>query len=60
MPLLTRPFTLSHTGLTDVAGGRVAVRRYSPATRNIPASLAAEIGAAGGLVGIVLVDPAAG
>ncbi|HYI22168.1 MAG TPA: membrane dipeptidase [Candidatus Limnocylindrales bacterium] len=54
MPLLKRPFTLSHTGLTDVAGGRSMVRRFSPATRNIPASLAAEIGAAGGLVGIVL------
>ncbi len=54
MPLLTRPFTLSHTGLTDVAGGRSLMRRYSPATRNIPASLAAEIGAAGGLLGIVL------
>ena len=30
------------------------MRRYSPATRNIPASLAGEIGAAGGLVGIVM------
>ena len=30
------------------------MRRYSPATRNIPASVAAEVGAAGGLVGIVL------
>ena len=34
--------------------GRSRWRRYSAATRNIPASLAAEIGAAGGLVGIVL------
>jgi membrane dipeptidase len=54
LPLLRRPFVLSHTGLTDVAGGRSRWRRYSPATRNIPASLAQEIGAAGGLVGIVL------
>jgi microsomal dipeptidase-like Zn-dependent dipeptidase len=54
LPLLRRPFVLSHTGLTDVAGTRSRWRRYSPATRNIPASLAAEIGAAGGLVGIVL------
>ena len=54
MPLLRRPFVLSHTGLTEVAGGPSRLRRYSPATRNIPASLAAEIGAAGGLVGVVL------
>lgn len=54
LPLLRRPFTLSHTGLTDLAGGRSRWRRYSPATRNIAASLAAEIGRAGGLVGIVL------
>jgi len=54
MPLLRRPFVLSHTGLTDIAGGRSRWRRYSPATRNIPASLAREIGTAGGLIGIVL------
>jgi membrane dipeptidase len=54
LPSLKRPFMLSHTGLTDVAGGRSRIRRYSPATRNIPASLASEIGTAGGLVGIVL------
>jgi microsomal dipeptidase-like Zn-dependent dipeptidase len=54
LPLLRRPFVLSHTGLTDVAGSVSRLRRYSPATRNIPASLAAEIGAAGGLVGITL------
>ena len=54
LPLLHRPFVLSHTGLTDVAGAGSRWHRYSPATRNIPASLAQEIGAAGGLVGIVL------
>ncbi len=54
LPLLGRPFVLSHTGLTDIAGSRSRWRRYSPATRNIPASLAREIGAAGGLIGIVL------
>ena len=54
LPLLRRPFVLSHTGLTDVAGKPSRWRRYSPATRNIPASLAREIGAAGGLVGIAL------
>ncbi len=52
--VLTRPFTLSHTGLTELAGGRSRWRRYSPATRNIPASLASEVAAAGGLVGIVM------
>ena len=52
--LLKRPFVLSHTGLTDIAGGRSRWRRYSEATRNIPASLAAEVGAAGGVVGIAL------
>ena len=54
LPLLKHPFVLSHTGLTDVAGARSRWRRYSPATRNIPASLAVDIGAAGGLVGIVM------
>jgi membrane dipeptidase len=54
LPLLRRPFVLSHTGLTEIAGRRSRWRRYSPATRNIPASLAAEIGRAGGLMGVVL------
>jgi microsomal dipeptidase-like Zn-dependent dipeptidase len=54
LPALRRPFVMSHTGLTDIAGGRSRWRRYSPATRNIPASVAAEVAAAGGLVGIVL------
>jgi microsomal dipeptidase-like Zn-dependent dipeptidase len=54
VPLLTRPFTLSHAGLTDIVGGRSRWRRFSPANRNVPASLVADIGAAGGLVGIAL------
>jgi microsomal dipeptidase-like Zn-dependent dipeptidase len=54
LPLLTRPFLVSHTGLTNVAGGRSHWRRFSPATRNIPAQLAGEIGAAGGLLGVAL------
>jgi microsomal dipeptidase-like Zn-dependent dipeptidase len=54
LPLLRRPFVVSHTGLVEAAGSVSRLRRYSPATRNIPASLAAEIGAAGGLVGITL------
>lgn len=54
LPHLRRPFVLSHTGLTDVAGSTSRFRRFSAATRNIPATLAAEIGAAGGLLGIAL------
>jgi microsomal dipeptidase-like Zn-dependent dipeptidase len=52
--LVRRPFVMSHTGLTDMAGGRSRWRRYSPATRNIPSSVAREIGRAGGLVGIIM------
>lgn len=44
LPLLKRPFVLSHTGLTE----------FNAASRNIPASLVAEVGAAGGLIGIML------
>ncbi len=54
LPLLTKPFALSHVGLTDVAGGRSRWRSYSASTRNVPASLAGEVAAAGGLVGIVM------
>ncbi len=52
--VVQRPFTLSHTGLTEISRRASRLRRYSPATRNIPASLAAQVGAAGGVVGIVL------
>ena len=51
---VTRPFVLSHTGLTDISRSKSRWQRYSPATRNIPAALAAEVGSAGGLVGLVL------
>jgi len=54
LTLLHRPFTLSHTGLTDIAGGRSRWRRYSPATRNVRSALAAKVAEAGGLVGVVL------
>jgi len=54
LPLLRRPFTLSHTGLTDVAGRSSRWRRYSAATRNIPAAVATKVGAKGGVVGVVL------
>ena len=54
LPLLRRPFTLSHTGLTSVAGGRSRWRRYSPATRNVSPDVAAAVGKGGGLLGVVL------
>jgi membrane dipeptidase len=54
LPLMRRPSVLSHTGLTEMAGTRSRWRRYSPATRNIPSSVAREIGQAGGLVGVIL------
>ena len=54
MPLLRRPLLLSHTGMTDVAGGRSRWRRYSPATRNVSTSLAREVGRRRGLLGVVM------
>ena len=54
LPLLRRPFALSHAGLTDIAGGRSRWSRFSPATRNVPASLVSEVAAAGGLFGVAL------
>lgn len=54
LPLLRRPFLLSHTGIREVAGDRSAWRRYSAATRNVPAEVAAEVGRRGGLVGVAL------
>jgi microsomal dipeptidase-like Zn-dependent dipeptidase len=54
LPRLNGPFALSHAGLTDVAGRRSRWRRYSAATRNIPAAMAAQVGEKGGLVGVVL------
>jgi membrane dipeptidase len=54
LPLLRRPFVLSHTGLTEMSGRASRWRRYSPATRNVPAAVARDVGQAGGLVGIML------
>ncbi|CAN5130883.1 hypothetical protein BH24CHL7_BH24CHL7_17300 [soil metagenome] len=54
LKVVQRPFVLSHTGLTELSGRASRWRRYSPATRNIPASLAGEVAAAGGLVGVIL------
>jgi microsomal dipeptidase-like Zn-dependent dipeptidase len=44
LPLLGRPFALSHTGLSELSATK----------RNIHSSLAGEVGAAGGLVGVML------
>lgn len=54
LPLLWRPFALSHTGFIALAGQRSWWRRYSPGTRNVSSELAREVAAAGGVVGITL------
>lgn len=54
LPLLRRPFVLSHTGFTALAAGRSRWRRYAPATRNLPDDVVREAGEAGGLIGVTL------
>ena len=54
LPMLTRPFVLSHGAIRDETMRRGRLRRYGPATRNVPASVAREVGARGGLFGVVL------
>ena len=54
LPMLTRPFVLSHGAIRDEAARPGRLRRYGPATRNVPASVAREVGARGGLFGVVL------
>jgi len=54
LPLLRRPFVLSHTGFTAQAGGRSRWRPYAPATRNLPDDVVREAGEAGGLIGVTL------
>jgi microsomal dipeptidase-like Zn-dependent dipeptidase len=54
LPLLHRPFAVSHTGFTVIAGGRSRWRRYAPATRNLPDDVVREVGLAGGLIGVTL------
>ena len=54
LPLLTRPFTLSHAALRADAARPSHLRRYNAATRNVPASVAHEVGARGGLFGVVM------
>jgi membrane dipeptidase len=54
LPLMRPPFALSHTGLIELAGRRSRWRRYSAATRNVPSSVVAAVGRAGGVVGVAL------
>ena len=50
----TRPLTMSHTGLRDIAHEPSRWRRYSAANRNVPATVIQEIAKQGGMVGIAL------
>ena len=54
LPTLTRPFVLSHGALRDETARPGRFRRYGAATRNVPAAVAREVGARGGLFGVVL------
>jgi microsomal dipeptidase-like Zn-dependent dipeptidase len=54
LPLLRRPFVVSHTGLHRLARGRSRWRRYSPATRNLSDEQARAIAGAGGVIGLTL------
>ncbi|MDP8904269.1 MAG: membrane dipeptidase [Chloroflexota bacterium] len=56
LPLLMRPFVLSHTGLLEVHASSSRWRRYTPARRNLPAAVVRDVGRAGGLVGAVLAN----
>ena len=60
LPLLHRPFAVSHTGFTALAGSRSRWRRYSPATRNLPDEVVREVGLAGGLIGVTLATALSG
>jgi microsomal dipeptidase-like Zn-dependent dipeptidase len=56
LPLLSRPFVLSHTGFTRVsgAGSRVPGRRFTPRNRNVGDREAQAVAEAGGVVGLTL------
>jgi len=60
VPLLRRPFLVSHTGFTALAGGASRWRRYSPATRNLGDAEARLVAEAGGLFGVTLAVPLIG
>jgi microsomal dipeptidase-like Zn-dependent dipeptidase len=54
MPLLTRPFVMSHGAIVDDRARSGRIRRYNATTRNVPASVARDVGARGGLFGVVM------
>jgi microsomal dipeptidase-like Zn-dependent dipeptidase len=54
LPLLTRSFVLSHAAIREDRARPARLRGYSQATRNVPPEIAREVGARGGLFGIVL------
>jgi len=56
LPLLRRPFVLSHTGLRRVsgAGSRIPGRRFTPFNRNLGDEEARLVSEAGGVVGLTL------
>jgi membrane dipeptidase len=54
VPLLTRPYVLSHTGFRELAAGRSRWRRYSPANRNLASEDARLVAEAGGVIGLTL------
>lgn len=56
LPRLCRPFVLSHTGLTRLAGagGRLPGRNFTPGRRNLADREALMVAEAGGLIGLTL------
>ena len=52
VPLLRRPFFVSHTGFRRLSGRRSRILRYSPATRNLSDEDARLVAEAGGVIGI--------
>ncbi len=56
LPLLHRPFLLSHTGFTRLshAGSRIPGRRFTPRHRNLADREARIVAEAGGLIGVTL------
>jgi len=56
LPLLRRPFVLSHTGFRRLSGAtsRLPGRRFTPHNRNLGDEEARSVAAAGGVVGLTL------
>lgn len=56
LPLLRRPFLLSHTGFTRLSNrrSRIPGRRFTPGNRNLPDREALMVAEAGGVIGVTL------